>query len=479
MCLGDGGLHARARGGAGFDAQGQHRILQRRQGQLGVTQQAQRFVVAADLHRVGIQVDEAGVARVELPAVGAVLVGAAADQQDDVGLLHHVAQVFGPRPRPHDVADHAERERVRLVHTALAHDGGANRQVRRLLQRRQLARGVREVNAAAGDDQRAFCLCQQLGGFGDARRVRQGAVQRHLAQLRHARAGGQRLVQQQVRRHQQHRRARPAGAGRGEGHVHVVFQPVGAVHALHPLRHRGEQAEVVQLLEGVAVGGVARHLLHQGQHGHAGLQRLRQRGHQQGGGGAVLGGDDADLAADAGIAIRHRAAGVLLPIDLLVDADMRAGQVEGAGQALAEGQGYAVAGEGLGQAQRHGGVASGPGGGGVGHSVVSSAPAGPSARPVGQAGRQPASAMGVKPAPDASLAGRVRAGRGPPKGPGAAPKAGCVKKHSLRNGIGANGGGPRLSRRVRRPKIGTIPVNVSFFVLNCLKKCCLSLRVHT
>ncbi len=316
----------------------------------GIAGQPYRLVVAADFLRVDVQVQVAGIGGQQAPAVGAVLVGATADQEHHVGLAHHAVESFGGGAAAEGIADHAEGQRVLFIHGALAHQGGGHRQVATLLQVAQRLHCAGGMHAAAGDDQWPFRRGQAGGGLGNAGRVRRAAVQRHPAERG---AAAEALVDfrgQKLAGHQQHRRAGTATGGSGEGHVHVVVDAGHAVQPSHPLADRREQGQVVEFLEGIAVGDVAVHFLDQRHHRGGRLQRLRQRRHQQGGGRSVLRGDHADPAAGAGIAVGHRATGVLGTVGDLADAVAGRRQVKAGGDALAEHHLDAVAGEGGGDA---------------------------------------------------------------------------------------------------------------------------------
>ena len=222
-----------------------------------------------------------------------------------------------------------------FVGAALAHHRGAHGQVRRFLQSGQCLRRARDVHAAAGDDHGPLRAGQQVGRGLD--RVTRGhaAVQREMAQAGMPLRRGGGFVQQVGRQHQRHR-PRAARAGNREGLVHVVLDARGLGDAADPLGAGGEQADVVELLEGVLVGLVAVDVLHQRDHGNGHLQRLGQRRHEQSGGRAVLRGHHGGLAGDAGVAVGHVAAGVLAAVGHLGQAEFLASQVQHAGQALAE-----------------------------------------------------------------------------------------------------------------------------------------------
>ena len=80
--------------------------------QLGIADEPQRRIVAADLGAVDVEMDIARLRREEGPAVGAVLIGPRADEEDDVGVADEVAHLVGAAALAHEIADHAEGERM-------------------------------------------------------------------------------------------------------------------------------------------------------------------------------------------------------------------------------------------------------------------------------------------------------------------------------------------------------------------------------
>ena len=99
---------------------------------------------------------------------------------------------------------------------------------------------------------------------------------------------------------------------------------------------------MVEFLKRVLVGLRAWHFLDEGDHGDRRLNSFGEWGHQQGGGGAVLGGDDRDAVGNAGIGVGHRAACVFRPISRLLHTELRSDQMEGRGNALAKDDGDPV-----------------------------------------------------------------------------------------------------------------------------------------
>ena len=102
--------------------------FERLERQLGVADEPQRRVVAADLGAVDVEMYVARLRREQGPAVGAVLIGPRTDEEDDVGIADEVTHLVGPAAFAHEVADDAEGEGMGLVDRALAHHGRRNRQ---------------------------------------------------------------------------------------------------------------------------------------------------------------------------------------------------------------------------------------------------------------------------------------------------------------------------------------------------------------
>ncbi|MNY54461.1 hypothetical protein D3C86_1903390 [compost metagenome] len=86
--------------------------------------------------------DELRVLRVQRPAVRAVLVGAIADQQHDVGAGHEILQMAARAIGAHAVGHHAERQRRGFIDRAFAHVGRAHGQRHGLRELDQLVMGA-------------------------------------------------------------------------------------------------------------------------------------------------------------------------------------------------------------------------------------------------------------------------------------------------------------------------------------------------
>ena len=212
------------------------------------------------------------------------------------------------------------------------------------------------MHAAAGNHQWMLRVSQQIGGAFDMLGVRHHPVQRPATKPGAAVAVDGGWLVEQIHRHQKHRGAGPAGGGGGDRHVHVVIDTAGQFQPSHPFRDAGEQRHVVQFLERVAFGGVARHILHQRHNRDGRLQRLRQWGHQQGGGRAVLRGYHANPPTRAGVAVRHHATGILGAIGNLANAELGCCEINRRRDRLAEHHVHPVSGERRGESGGDGGV---------------------------------------------------------------------------------------------------------------------------
>ena len=109
MGVADLRLDIRARRAARAEILRLERAEQRLAGQQGVARQADGyFIVTADLGAVDVDLNDRGIAGERPPGVGAVLVGAGADENYDVGVADELAEVVTGRRPPHVVGDDAE-----------------------------------------------------------------------------------------------------------------------------------------------------------------------------------------------------------------------------------------------------------------------------------------------------------------------------------------------------------------------------------
>ena len=110
--------------------------------------------VLADLGRVDVDVDLAGVRRVGLEVAGDAIVEAHAERQQQVGFLNR-----GVDPGLAVHAHHAEIEPVRGRHAADAEQGHRDRNLGPLRELPDDRRGVRQDDAVAGEDHRPLRPC--------------------------------------------------------------------------------------------------------------------------------------------------------------------------------------------------------------------------------------------------------------------------------------------------------------------------------
>ena len=133
------------------------------------------------------------------------------------------------------------------------------------------------VNAAAGDDQWAAAPRREAppprrAAATPARGRSSGKTPRSAcADRRFARS-----LEKQVGRQHQDGRARPAARRGREGHVDIVDGARRLAHAAHPFGAALEERDVIEILEGVAVGLVAVHVLDQRDDGDRGSSTPRR-----------------------------------------------------------------------------------------------------------------------------------------------------------------------------------------------------------
>ena len=96
--------------------------------QPGIADETEGGIIAANLGAVHVKLNIAGALRKERPAVGAILIGARADEEDDVGLADKIAHVVRAAAFAHEVADDAKRKRMGLIDASLPHHGCRNGQ---------------------------------------------------------------------------------------------------------------------------------------------------------------------------------------------------------------------------------------------------------------------------------------------------------------------------------------------------------------
>ncbi len=201
-----------------------------------------------------------------------------------------------------------------VVEQVLVAERGTDRQVVGLDEGADIGAGLCAPAAAAHDHHRPL------------RRVEQGAQRRHV--VRRGRAAGDLvgagighldLVDQHVLGQGDHDRTRPAIQRRVECLADQLGYAPRILDLDDPFGHLAEHAAVVDLLEGLAVGGLARHLADQQDH----RRRILEAGMQSdaGIGGARPAGHktDAGLAGQLAVGLRHVGRAAFLAADDVAD----------------------------------------------------------------------------------------------------------------------------------------------------------------
>ncbi len=275
----------------------------------------------AELGGVDVDMDDLGLRREARRPPGHPVVEAAAEGDQQIGLLHGgdggVVAVH---------ARHAEAQRVVVGEGPPSHQGGDHVDPGQLRQLPQGLGGPGLEDPAAGVDDRAPALAQKPGRLPDHARVAAGgrpvARQRghHLVVLRPRPLGG---GLQDVLRHVHQHRPRAARGGDVERLADDEGDLVGVHHQLVVLGDRTGDTDGVALLEGVRADARARHLTghrHQRDGVHVGVA---QRGHQVGGAGAARHHGHPGAPGHVGVPLGHVAGSLLVP-----DEDVPNGRVE-------------------------------------------------------------------------------------------------------------------------------------------------------
>ncbi len=198
-------------------------------------------------------------------------------------------------------------------HAADAEQRHGDRNPRLLRQRQDLALGARQHHAVAGQNQRP------LRGVDERERLGRRPVPRHriVARLHQVRHGGvpvhfaaSRLrVLGDVHEH----RTRTATGGHGEGLANRPCDVLGARDQVVVLGDRQRDAGDVGLLERVRSDELAAHLARDADNRRRVEHRSRDAGDHVGRARARRRDRDADLAARAGVAVRHVGRALLVP----------------------------------------------------------------------------------------------------------------------------------------------------------------------
>ncbi len=197
-----------------------------------------------------------------------------------------------------------------VIEQVLIAERGAHRQVAGLHERPDIGAGLRRPAAAADDHHWPLRLVEQLAqlrhvvGRGRAAGDLVGAGIGHLD-----------LVDQHVLGQGDHDRTRPAVQCRMEGLAHQLRNTACVLDLDDPLGQLAEHAAIVDLLERLPIGRLARHLADQQDHG----RRILEAGMQAdaGIGRARPAGDEADArpAGKLAVGFRHVGRPALLTAD--------------------------------------------------------------------------------------------------------------------------------------------------------------------
>ena len=286
------------------------RLDQASQRCLGVAEDRHRIgIVAAQLLRIDVELDDLGAGWRKHPVVGDLAAGAAADEEDQVGFRQRAVGAVARIG-----ARHAGRQGMVVDDRRLGVERGCHRNRELLGELDELLLGARADHAAAGDDHRPLRLGERL----DRAFARAPSAARDETPVR---AG---------------RRARPAGSSSasssvicprwlctrrctGPGAPEVATRNACRMrsgmrrHMVDlgvELGHRVELGDVVDLLVGVAMARLRRRAAGDRDDRGAGHETVAQPGRQ------IRGADhlrhaDARLAAGAGVAVGHVGGGLL------------------------------------------------------------------------------------------------------------------------------------------------------------------------
>ena len=228
-------------------------------------------------------------------AAGRRLAQPRADGDDQVAGLQPLAQ-----RRADADAEIAGIVRMAVVEQVLVAERGADRQVVGLDEGTDVGAGLGGPAAAAHDHHRLLGRGQQL-----AQRRHVLGRRRAARDLVGAGVGHLDLVDQHVLGQRDHDRAGPA-VQRG---VKCLADQLGDAPRIldldHPLGHLAEHAAVVDLLEGLAVGRLARHLADQQDHGRRILEAGMQSDAGIGGTRTARDEGDAGLAGELAVGLGH------------------------------------------------------------------------------------------------------------------------------------------------------------------------------
>ena len=256
------------------------------------------------LGRIDVHMDDLG-PRAELGRLAdGPVIESRADADQQIGLFEHIV---GVARAVH--AEHADGQRMVDRHGAQRHQRHRGRQPALLGQRHRQMRGAGVDHAAAKIKHRPLGRVDHLGGLFDGRQIQRRQRIRH---------GHRRIVFEahhlalHVLRHIDQHRAGAAGHGDAEGFGNHLEQIIGVTHQEVMLGQRDGHPVGVHFLEGVGADHAQRHLTGNGHHGDRVELGVSNGGDQVGRARAGRGEAHLGLARDAGHALRHEAAALLV-----------------------------------------------------------------------------------------------------------------------------------------------------------------------
>jgi hypothetical protein len=232
---------------------------------------------------------------------------------------------------PRVAAEEPGRERMHAGDRPLSGERVRDRGAEHLCEPEERPVRTREMGAAAGEDHRPLRLPEHRRGAADVIRRRAGAPRRG-AQGRRLEielvAGEVVLAMRHVLRHVEHDGAGAAGGGDGESATHELGHAARQLDADQLLHRRTEDFDLARLLGHVLPGMGAMRVASDRDHGHAGVQRLDERGDEVGGARSERAVADARPVGDAGPCVRREGAAALVIDEEVLQPELRHRVVE-------------------------------------------------------------------------------------------------------------------------------------------------------
>ncbi len=311
------------RGGGFAAAQRGREVFQRQTRVAGERQLGARG--AADLGGLDLDMDHRLARRNELEALGRDFAQLAADNDEAI------------RCRDHRVGDavvtteQSGGERMRAGNGALARHGVRDGNALPFGQLQQRLIGLRDVDAAAGEDQRALGVADQGRRLVDTLGGRARAAGLRLQRLRvdpeiaHVEIE---LAMRDILGHIDQHRAGPSAGGDGEGAAHMLGDALADFDADQLLHHRAQDLELARLLRHVLPGVLAIGVAGDGDHRNAGVQALNEARHEIGGAWPQRRIDHAGAVRHLGVGIGREGAAALVVDQRVLQSQRPAGLVE-------------------------------------------------------------------------------------------------------------------------------------------------------